>query len=229
MTMSTTRSEEDDVAVPAESPEEAQLDRRDQILEIISVILLSIATLATSWSGYQATRWSGEQSMLYSQASAMRVESTRASNRAGQLSTVDVVLFGNWLNASSADDEELAQFYADRFRAEFVPAFDAWVASDPLENPDALPSPFAHPEYVVALDQQAIQLDNEASTTFIKGQQANQLSDDYVLTAVLFASVLFFGGIAQRFLIMPIRIGIIVLATAMCILGLYLTFTYPIL
>lgn len=35
------------------------LDRRERVLELIAVVILAVATLATAWSGYQATRWSG--------------------------------------------------------------------------------------------------------------------------------------------------------------------------
>lgn len=46
--------------------------------EIAAAILLSIATVLTAWCAYQATRWSGVQSIRYAEASAARVESTRA-------------------------------------------------------------------------------------------------------------------------------------------------------
>jgi hypothetical protein len=190
--------------------------------------LLSVVTLATSWSGYQASRWGGLQALLYSQASALRVESTRDANAAGQLRTIDVVLFGNWLGAYAEGQEELAEFYAKRFRPEFIPAFDAWLASKPQANPAAAPSPFALPEYTLALEQKALQLDEEAAVTFVRGQEASQQSDNYVLNAVLLASVLFFGGIAQRFAVLPIRATIVALATVMCVIGLYNLATYPI-
>ena len=38
---------------------------RERVLELAAVLLLSVTTLATAWSGYQAARWSGEQSQRY--------------------------------------------------------------------------------------------------------------------------------------------------------------------
>ena len=44
-------------------------------------------------------------------------------------------MFFQWVNATATGDAELADFYTDRFRPEFRPAFDAWLATDPLDRP----------------------------------------------------------------------------------------------
>lgn len=49
--------------------------------------------------------------------------------------------FVQWVNAERSKDEALADFYRDRFRKEFRPAFAAWEATRPAENPDAPPNP----------------------------------------------------------------------------------------
>ena len=56
-------------------------ERYEWLIEIIAVALLGLATLATAWSGYQATVWGGVQSTSYSEATAKRSESVRASTR----------------------------------------------------------------------------------------------------------------------------------------------------
>jgi hypothetical protein len=48
-----------------------------------------------------------------------------------------VATFVQWVNAERSKDEALADFYRDRFRKEFRPAFAAWEATRPAENPDA--------------------------------------------------------------------------------------------
>ena len=58
---------------PAAAEEAKPTAGRERWLELSAVLLLSLATLATAWSGYQAALWSGEQSQRYSQASALRV------------------------------------------------------------------------------------------------------------------------------------------------------------
>ena len=152
----------------------ARYDRWEPLAEVIATLVLAVATLATAWSGYQAARWGGEQSTSYSQAGALRTESVRASNRAGQVTQVDIGLFTNWVNAFAAGDEELATFYENRFRDEFRPAFDAWIATDPRNNPDAPSSPFELPEYRVSLAEESADLEKQAEEMFSLGEEANQ-------------------------------------------------------
>jgi len=46
--------------------------------ELVATVLLSLAAVATAWSGYQATRWNGEQAKASSRTNAIRVEAARA-------------------------------------------------------------------------------------------------------------------------------------------------------
>ena len=93
-----------------------RFDRWEPLAEVIVTFALALATVATAWSGYQAARWGGEQSASYSQAGALRTESVRASNQAGQLVQIDIGLFTNWINAFAAEDARLTNFYEQRFR-----------------------------------------------------------------------------------------------------------------
>jgi hypothetical protein len=205
-----------------------RFDRWEPLAEIIATIVLAIATLATAWSGYQAARWGGVQSTSYSQAGALRTESTRASTQAGQLAQVDIGIFTNWINAFAAEDLQLANFYEDRFRAEFKPAFEAWLATKPVTNPDAPPTPFDMPEYQVSKAQEAVQLETDAEAKFAEGTEANQTSDDYILNTVILASVLFLSGISSRMKAMSARWVIIIFSLAILSFGLINIFTYPI-
>ena len=167
-------------------------------IEILSTALLAIATVATAWSGYQATRWSGEQAIAFSAASASRVESGKASTKAGQQIQIDVALFTQWVDAYARDEKDLEQFYLERFREEFKPALEAWLATKPQTNPDAPLSPFAMPEYELAAQAEADRLSAEAEEAGRLARRNNQRSDNYVLCVVLFASSLFFAGISTK-------------------------------
>src|SRR6266487_2358111 len=61
-------------------------------LEVVMTVLLGVVAVATAWSGYQAARWDGVQSARYTQAGALRVQSTRDLTLAGQASLYDVSL-----------------------------------------------------------------------------------------------------------------------------------------
>ena len=205
-----------------------RFDRWEPAAEVIATIVLAFATLATAWSGYQAARWGGEQSTSYSQAGALRTESTRSSTQAGQLAQTDIGIFANWINAFATGNQELATFYEERFRDEFKPAFEAWLATDPRNNPAAPSSPFVMPEYQLSKAQEAERLETEAEQMFAKGAEANQQSDDYILNTVILAGVLFLAGIASRFKAMAARWVIIVFSLAILTYGLYNILTYPI-
>ena len=90
----------------------------------------------------------------------------RAAHRLGEgaglansQTEIDVATFTQWVNAYAQEQTELADFYFKRFREEFRPAVDAWVATTPLENPDAPLTPFAMPQYKVAARTEADRLD----------------------------------------------------------------------
>jgi hypothetical protein len=67
--------------------------RGEHLAEIVITIILALATVVTAWIGYQAARWGSVQSTKYSEVGALRTESTRTSNMAGQLTQIDIGLF----------------------------------------------------------------------------------------------------------------------------------------
>jgi hypothetical protein len=172
--------------------------RRQHRVELLATILLACAAVATAWSTYQSTRWRGNQAADYSKATAARIQSSEHSTRAGQLTQVDIATFIQWVNASVSGKPELAQFYRRRFRKEFRPAFGAWLATNPRTNPNAPLSPFAMPQYVVSEAVTASRLNAEAGLHADAADKANKRANDYVLAVVLFATCLFFAGIATK-------------------------------
>jgi hypothetical protein len=203
--------------------------RTERWFEVVTAIMLGAVAVATAWSGYQATRWAGEQSTRYAQASALRVESTRDSTMAGQYKLYDVILVNNWINAYTQGNTKLANIYERRFRPEFKPAFEAWLALDPFNNPNAPPGPLFMPQYKVSLDEKANQLDAQASKTFDEGQAAKEQGDAYVLNTVFLAVVLFLTAIAENFKWNTIRAVILIVALGMLLFGIYHLFTYPVI
>lgn len=193
--------------------------RLARIMEVIAVIILSLTALLTAWSAYQATAWGTTMSIKFSQASTKRVLATRATTTAGQLTTLDVNLFTNWLNAYAEDNTRLAQFYVERFRAEFQPAFQAWLATDPQNHPDAPKSPFAMPQYQLSQAQEAERLDAEATVTYNEGLAANDKRDGYALTTVILAAVLFFIGMSGRMKWFPLQVVMVATGAVLLVLA----------
>jgi hypothetical protein len=200
----------------------------ERILEMGAVVLLSVTVVITAWSGYQAARWAGDQSRLYTEASAHRVKSAQQSTLAGQARIDDLLYFNGWLDAHEAGDERLAAVYRRRFRPEFRPAYRAWIAQRPFTNPKAVPGPLYMPQYKPAALGRAQELDAEAEALYREGIKAKQHDDDYILSTVFFATVLFFASISLRLEWRPLRIIVFGLATTLLVGGTIFVLSLPI-
>jgi hypothetical protein len=182
------------VTAPASS---TTAPRRDW-LEIIAAIVLSLAAVATAWSSYQATRWNGETTKASSRVNAVRIEAARAAGTANTETQVDLAAFIQWVDARATRETELEDFYEARFRDEFRPAFDAWLATDPFTDPDAPPTPFPMEEYQLESRATAERLDAEAESLSATVRRNVQRAGNYVLAVVLFAVALFFAGMSAK-------------------------------
>jgi hypothetical protein len=171
---------------------------KEHRVELFATILLAVAAVATAWSTYQSTQWRGEQALNASKATAARIESSEAATRAGQLTQIDIATFVQWTDAHVSGDAELAGFYRRRFRPEFQPAFDAWIATEPFTNPDAPLTPFAMPDYRVSESVHSSELNAQGEMRANDAEQANERADNYVLAVVLLAAALFFAGISTK-------------------------------
>jgi hypothetical protein len=177
----------------------------------IGTLVTALAALVTTWCAYQGSIWGRVQSLQAASAAAKRVESTRAELASLQLAQVDIQTFLAWAGAVYAEQGErgltppaegpgyapdpsrLSGFLYQRFRPEFRPAIHAWVASRPLVNRDAAPTPFALSEYERPLakraEELAIQADDEARTM----SEAAAIASKYMMTTVLTALAVFFA------------------------------------
>ena len=173
-------------------------ERRSKRVETFATVLLAVAAVATAWASYQAAQWRGEQASHSSKSTAARIQASSASTHAGQLATIDVAMFTQWIDATEAGKAQLADFYRARFRDEFTPAFDAWLATKPLTNADAPPTPFAMPEYQLSDNKEAERLNSVAQAESAAASTAIDRSDNYMLAVVLFAVSLFFAGISTK-------------------------------
>jgi hypothetical protein len=204
-----------DVSEQKTPPEEHSV--WEEFIEIIEVIVLALVAIATAWSGYQAAKWDGQQSLLYGTASADRFQADAASTAGGQMLQADAAVFTAWLQATAAHDSTLAALYVRRFTPDYRTAFQAWLTTDPLTNPDAPPGPAYMPQYRNPHLVTAAQLNDRAAAAFARGTTARDNADSYVRDTVLFAAVLFLVAIAQRFKLRNIRVATTTIAFAMLI------------
>jgi hypothetical protein len=183
-------------------------------VEFFATVLLALATVATAWSGYQSTRWNGEQSKAAARANGLRIASAKAAALANSQTEIDVATFTQWVNAYAQKQTELANFYFKRFREEFRPAVDAWIATKPLKNPAAPLTPFTMAQYKLEARAEADRLDAAAETYAAQARRSIQRSSNYVLGVVLFASALFFAGMSTKLISPKLRVAMLVMGCA---------------
>jgi hypothetical protein len=196
--------------------------------EIAATILLALATVATAWSSYQATRWNGESSKAAGRANALRIESAKAADRGNTFGEIDVITFTQWIDAFATNNATLTEFYETRFRTEFQPAFDAWLANDPFNNSDAPLTPFQMEEYVRADIVESERLAEGGEEAAANSREYIQRASNYILGVVLFAAALFFAGLSTRFTSPPARIAVLALGSIVFICTVIWLVTLPV-
>jgi hypothetical protein len=201
---------------------------REEIVEILEAVLLSIVAVATAWSGYQAARWDGRQAHLYGLTSKFRLVETQATTRSGQEKIYDTTTFGFWLQERSTGHLKNAALFERRFRPEYRVAFAAWLKTDPFHNSKAPAGPIFMPQYRNAAAERAARFDRKAAAAFETGTRSRENGDRYLRNTVLLATVLFLTAVAQRFKIPGVRLGLMGVSAILLAVALYFVVTYPV-
>lgn len=199
----------------------------DRWVDFASVLLISAATVLTAWCGYEAARWTALQTRMYNTANADRVLGAVDAAQSNTLKTIDVAMFLRYIATLSEKRTPESDFIYQRFRPEMKAAVDAWIKTKPLKNPHAPSTPFAMPQYRVALDDKVSAANAAAAKAFEAGENANDQADSYVRLTVIFAAVSFLAGISTRF-VFPNHIFVTIGGFAMLIFGLFLIHGLPI-
>ena len=208
-------------------PHQPDATRHSRIVQIGEALLLSLVTIAAAWSGYAAAKWITESRIEIAEAATLRNLATRADLSALSTRNFDSSTFNAWYIAFTLDDPEKQAVAERRFRPEFKVAFDAWMATDPLNNPDAPPGPTYMPQYRLADQVKAEELDREAVAAAEAGHHAGVVGDDYIRITVFLAAVLFLVGIGSTFKLHTIRYALISVGSLLLILATVLILQQP--
>jgi len=106
--------------------------------------------------------------------------------------------------------------------------FEAWLASEPLKNPDAPSLPFATSEYAPARRQAASDLQEKAGALQQETRAAADHAAYYVRNTLYLTPALFLVGISRMFSAVRIRGAIQALAVLFLLLGAFYGVTGPI-
>ncbi len=196
---------DDVLATDMQAPEpETRWERRERILESWTAIILAVAAVMATWASFQASPWSGAQSDAQSVSALARSDSGRAASEASGEQVVDSQMWLSWLNAYANGQDARADFFRSRFSPQLSAAQDEWVAGAEFDadgQPVVIPSgtPMDLPSYSVPSALAAQEYGDAAEAALAEADVASGNATRFVLLAVLFALVLFFGSVATKF------------------------------
>ena len=203
-------------------------EQADHKIEIITAVMLAVIIVAIAWCSYQSTLWGGIQTFKLRDVNSASLKFVMKNLQQGQYSLLDAMTFIEYINAVHYKNQELSDFYFERFRPEIKTAVQAWLETDPLKNPNAPATPFAMSEYNQTHYLEAQQFAKESELKLEEAQQANQNSDNYVLMTVIYASVLFIGGILGKMFSRQVRLILLITGLSITSVATVIVFFMPI-
>lgn len=199
---------------------------RTDWIELAAAVILALATIVAAWSAYQATRWGGEQAKATRSALEARADASQLTTVFAAEVQVDVQLWTLWLQQMADENEDGIAFVQERFRDEFKPAFEAWMALVP-EGEAPPGTPFEQPEYAPESRDEATARLADSETFAEVSADANQTGDNFVLTAVIMASVLFFAGVGTKLKGRAVRLFMLLVAAIFFLGGVGFMLSLP--
>ena len=202
-----------------DSPDKRLAVRMRQWMDLLSAVVMAAATVATAYSAYQSSLWNGKQMAHKARSTTAVVRVGKLSNLALQRTSVHVNLFVHWVSAVNKDDNRTADFLFVRFPEPLRAAVAAWRATSPFENPNAPPSPFDMPQYVLQERMEADRWERVAQDESAAGEHAGEMANRYLLFTIIYASVLFFAGISGKFRWPAIDLAVLLLGALTLLAG----------
>ncbi|MDX2116211.1 MAG: hypothetical protein SFZ24_11430 [Planctomycetota bacterium] len=173
-------------------------NQRSGPLQALIAVTLSLATLGSTWCGYQAAQWSSRQSTLQSHADTAEREAAENTLAGLQIRTQDGLLVLEYWRARRTGEQQVVANLLAHMRPELRQGLEASVREGILENP-AVKGPMQREEYALEVESLARQQRDLSRQASAQADRADSVSDRYVLVTLLLASTLFVGGISTTF------------------------------
>ena len=215
-----------------EKPSDLQVVRdreppRKGWVEPIVALLMALTTVGTAWCSYQSAAWTRQSNRLMNEFNALERRAGLLSVQGTQQATIHTAMFMEVLAAKQAGNEQLANFYVERFPPDVRKAYDTWLAQRPFENPKADPHPFVPNLYETRGTREAAELTSKAASNLEKARSAGNVSGQYLANTVLFATVLFFASASGKFEQQRVRSLAFIFAVAVFLFALVRTAMLP--
>ena len=205
----------------------AEPPRASRLIEIVTVVLLAVATVGSAWSAYQVARWNGTETDEARTSGSLRIDASREYSLATQIVAYDAAAVGQFGQAVGAGNEDLQEFLrATIIRSGFEPILQQWrdeidagmVPTNLLENDDYLQELFAKSD----------QLDADSLAAAQRSEEAGDNADGYVRLTLFFATALFFAGITASFSSRTARIMLLSAAGVTVTIAIGMLISYPV-
>lgn len=213
---------------PSTSSNEEPTEKKKWV-EPVAALLMALATLSTAWCSFESAAWTRKSNRLMNEFNALERRAGLLTVQGMQQATIHTGMFMQALAAREAGNENLMNFYVERFPPELRKAYYAWMAQKPFENPNADPHPFVPKLYETPGTRQAAEANAKAANSLEKARKAGTVSGQYLANTVLFAAVLFFANASSRFEQRRVRVVAFAFAVAVFLFAVVRTVTLPLL
>ncbi len=209
---------------------------KDELLEILVVILLGLTALLTAWATWIGSLHGGNQATNYAKSSNISADGNARWNEAAQDLTTDMQLWNTiselrieYSFAEEKGDAEemertewkLNQLYTDNVSEALQEAID-WADAQ-----QDYASPFEMDGYMESYFADAQAVLDEAQVTLEQGQKDNAHGDAFGLVTVIYSIVLFMLGIAGSFKSTTNKMVVIAIAVVGLIVASIYMLTLP--
>jgi hypothetical protein len=205
----------------------AEVPRASRLIEIVTVVLLAVATVGSAWSAYQVARWNGVETDEARNSGSLRIDASREYSLATQIVAYDAAAVSQFGQAVASGNEDLQEFLRETIiRPGFEPILRQWreeidagaVPTNLLENDD----------YLLELFAKSDELDGASLAATQRSEIAGDNADDYVRLTLFFATALFFAGITASFSSRTARLMLLSAAGVTVAIATGLLVSYPV-
>ena len=197
------------------------------VIEIIAVIMLGIATVATAWCGFQSSKWNQRETDEARAAGLLRQESSRLYGLATQKVSYDASVTTQYATAIAHDDTELATFIRDHLvRPEYLPFLEEWQAQLQSDSGDDS-NLFTNQEYLDQLLAPSQQADAEGDAALARSDEASDNAAEYLVMTLLTATALFFAGVTSSFSSRSAKTMLVIVSASILVVTLARLTTLP--
>ena len=197
------------------------------MVQIGEAALLALVTIAAAWAGYAAARWDTASRVDIAASLTLRSLANRADLSALTTRNFDSSTFAAWFTAYTLNSPRQEAIAERRFRPAFRVAFNAWLATNPLHNPQAPPGPTYMPQYTLPAQARPTRWTTRPPPSSTAGNHDGMVADDYIRITIFLAAVLFLVGISSTLKLPGIRYALIAFGSAVLILAVVLILQQP--